>query len=129
MNRKLIIILAAVALAVTMVMPAFANTAADAKTWFEQRFSAKQEAINQAIEDGRITQEQGQQIKEHMNEMYKFHEANDFVCPFGNQGMMGAGRGPFGNQGQGTREGLGRHGMGPGAGFRMMQQPGAAQSQ
>lgn len=115
MNRKVIIILAAVALVVTMAMPAFADTAADAKTWFEQMFSAKQEAVNQAVEDGRITAEQGQQITEHMDQMYEFHEANGFVCPFGNQG-------------QGPRGGFGHQGMGPGAGFGMMQ-PGAAQSQ
>ena len=128
MNKKVIIILAAVAMVAAMAMPAFADTAADAKTWFEQRFSAKQDYVNQAVDEGRITEEQGQQITEHMNEMYKFHEANGFVCPFGNQGMMGAGRGSFGNQGQGPRDGNGRQGMGSGAGFRMMQ-PDATQIQ
>ncbi|KJS12450.1 MAG: hypothetical protein VR67_09745 [Peptococcaceae bacterium BRH_c8a] len=127
MNRKVIIILAAVVLLATMAMPAFADNAADAKTWLEQRFNAKQEAVQKAVEEGRITAEQGEQYTEHMNEMYKFHEANGFVCPFGNQGMMGAGRGSFGNQGQGLRDGTGRHG-GPGAGFRIMQ-PDAVQSQ
>ncbi len=128
MNRKVFILLAAVVLVVTMALPAFAETAADAKTWFEQRFNAKQEAVNQAVEDGRITAEQGKQITEQMDEMYKFHEANGFVCPFGNQGMMGAGRGSFGNQGQGPRDGTGYHGMGPGAGAGMMRQ-GTTQSQ
>jgi len=128
MNKKVIIILVAVALMATLAIPAFAETAADAQTWFEQRFSAKQEAVDQAVKEGRITEEQGVQYKEQMDEMYKFHEANGFVCPFGNQGMMRAGRGSFGNQDQAPRDGFGRRGMGSGAGFRLMQ-PDAVQSQ
>ena len=59
MNKRIFIFLAAVALAATLAVPAFADTAADAKTWFEQRFNARQEAVNQAVENGSISYKRG----------------------------------------------------------------------
>lgn len=121
MRHKIILLLAALVLVVAMAVPAFADTATDAKTWFEQRFAAKKAAVDQAVRDGRLTEAQGEQIKDHFDTMYEFHQENGFTCPMGYQGMMGAAGGncPFGNQGQGPRGGFGGQGMGFG---RMMQQ-------
>jgi hypothetical protein len=109
MKKKIAVVLTTLALAATMAVPAFADNAADAKAWFEQRFNAKKAAVDQAVKDGRLTQEQGQALKEHFDAMYKLHEQNGFTCPFGTPGQgPGLGRGGMG---------FGRHGgmgFGPG---------------
>lgn len=101
MRKKIAVILATLALTAIIALPAFADNAADARAWFEQRFNAKKAAVDQAVKDGRLTPEQGQAWQEHLDAMYQFHEQNGFNCPFG-----GAGRGP----------GMGRGGMGFGWG-------------
>jgi len=110
MKKKVGVALAIIALAATMAVPAFADSTVDAQTWFEQRFAAKQQAVDQAVEDGRLTPEQGQAFKEHFDAMYKFHEQNGFTCPYGTPGQgPGFGRGRMGM-------GFGPGGMGNGYG-------------
>lgn len=107
MKRKLVVSLLLLAFTALVAVPAFAATdpAADAKAWFDQVFAAKKAWVDQAVKDGRLTPEQGQALKEHFDQMYKFHEQNGFVCPNGGPGM-----------GRGMGNGMGRHG-GFGAGF------------
>lgn len=113
MKKKIGVALATLALAATMAVPAFADTTADAKAWFEQRFSAKKAAVEQAVQDGRMTQEQAQTLNQHFDEMYKFHEENGFICPAGTPG-------------QGMRQGMGQ-GLGQGAGYGKMMRWGGTQ--
>lgn len=108
MNKKIGVVLATLALAATMALPAFADSADDAKAWFEQRFAAKKAAVEQAVESGRLTAEQGEAMQQHFDQMYQYHEQNGFTCPYGTPGQ-GPGWGRGGN-------GFG-HGYGMGMGF------------
>ncbi|ACV64565.1 conserved hypothetical protein [Desulfofarcimen acetoxidans DSM 771] len=103
MKRKWIIGVALLVL-VSFAVPVFAatNTAIDAKTWFEQKFAAKKAAVDQAVKDGRITEEQGQVWKEHFDQMAEFHEQNGYICPGGGPGMgYGKGNGMMRGNGMG----------------------------
>ena len=93
MKRKWIIGIALLAL-VAFAVPAFAvtNVPTDAKAWFEQMFAAKKSAVDQAVTDGRITEEQGKAWKDHFDQIAEFHEQNGYVCPVGGSGM-GNGKG------------------------------------
>jgi len=97
MKRKWIIGIALLAL-VAFAIPAFAvtNTSTDAKAWFEQMFAAKKSAVDQAVTDGRITEEQGKAWKDHFDQMYELREQNGFTCPGGGAGLGGFGRGQGG---------------------------------
>lgn len=122
MSRKLIAAVVLLALAALIAVPAFAATDPSSREWFESRFAAKKAFVDQAVNDGRVTPEQGQAWKNHFDEMYKFQEQNGFVCPMGGQGRgkgMGAGFGP-GN-------GMGRGGGMGGWGLRQAPAPAPAQ--
>lgn len=113
MNKKIGVLLATLALVATIALPAFAGGTDDAKAWFEQHFAAKKAAVEQAVETGRLTAEQGEAMQQHFDQMYQFHEQNGFTCPFGTPGQgQGLGRG-----GNGFGHGHG-HGMGIGFGAR-----------
>ncbi|AGL02390.1 DUF2680 domain-containing protein [Desulfoscipio gibsoniae] len=113
MNKKIGVVVATLALAATMAVPAFADTTADAKAWFDQRFAAKEAAVDQAVESGRLTAEQGEAMRDHFDQMYEFHEQNGFTCPYGTPGQgPGFGRGAKGFGG----------GMGMGFGANAQQQ-------
>jgi len=107
MKRKWIIGITLLAL-VAFAIPAFAVTdqATDAKAWFTQKFEAKKSSVDQAVKDGRITEEQGKVWKDHFNQMAEFHEQNGYVCPGGGPGM-GHGKGNGGMMGG---NGMGRWG-------------------
>lgn len=124
MSRKLIAVVVVIALAAFLAVPAFAATDNSAKAWFESRFAAKKAAVEQAVNDGSITQEQGQAWQNHFDEMYKFHEQNGFTCPMGGPGL-GNGQGLRKGQGFGPGQG---YGMGPGRGGGMMGGWGARQA-
>ncbi|KJS16983.1 MAG: hypothetical protein VR69_06930 [Peptococcaceae bacterium BRH_c4b] len=109
MKKKISIAIALLVLLALVAVPAFAatDTGTDAKAWFDQMFSAKKAAVDQAVKDGRITAEQGATWKAHFDQMYKFHEQNGFNCPMGGPGMgKGMGRG----SGAGYGMGMGRWG-------------------
>lgn len=121
MRKKWIAAVVVLVLASLLAVPALAATDLDAKAWFESRFAAKKAFVDQAVKDGRITQEQGEAWKKHFDEMYKFHEQNGFVCPMG-----GPGRGK--GMGYGPGNGLGRGGgMMGGWGFKQAPAPAPAQ--
>ncbi|MCL6610307.1 MAG: YckD family protein [Peptococcaceae bacterium] len=115
MGKKLVTALVLAALAALLAVPAFAADDNSAKAWFESRFKAKKDFVDQAVKDGRITAEQGEAWKKHFDEMYKFHEENGFVCPMGGPGMgkgMGFGQGNGAGFGPGKRTGGGMGGRG-----------------
>ncbi len=109
MKKKIAIAITLLMLVALVAVPAFAatDTGTNAKAWFDQMFSARKAAVDQAVKDGRITAEQGQAWKAHFDQMYKFHEQNGFSCPFGGPGIgKGLGRVP----GAGCGMGIGRWG-------------------
>jgi len=111
--KKRFVIFGVVALLlVALAAPALAATDNPALDWFKQRMEAKKAYVDQAVQNGQLTPEQGQVWKDHFDQMTRFHEENGFICP-GRQGGMGGGQG-FGRwQGNG---GPG-NGFGPGAGM------------
>lgn len=101
MSRKIVVAVTMLALLALVALPAFADTASDAKAWFDQKFAAKKAYVDQAVSEGRITAEQGQAMKQHFDQMYQFHQQNGFVCPMGGPGQgMGRGMGPGGGMGK-----------------------------
>lgn len=105
MNKKIVVAVTLLALLALVALPAFADSASDAKAWFDQMFSAKKAYVDQAVKDGRITAEQGQAWKQHFDQMYEFHQQNGFVCPMG-----GPGKGMGYGGGMGWGGGMGRWG-------------------
>ena len=99
MRMKIIVLLAVVALVTAIAAPAFASADNDAQTLIEQRYNAKKEAIDQAVENGCITAEQGRQWHEHFDRMYNYYIENDFICPHGNENRNSCFG--FGNRGKG----------------------------
>ena len=97
MKRKWVIGIALLAL-LAFAIPAFAVTdqATDAKAWFDQMFAAKKSAVDQAVKDGRITEEQGKAWKDNFDKMYELRQQNGFTCPGGGPGAGGFGRGQGG---------------------------------
>ncbi|WP_066636749.1 DUF2680 domain-containing protein [Desulfolucanica intricata] len=121
MKKRYLIFAAAVLALVAFAIPAaFAENADNpAKAWFDQMFANKKAYVDEAVKNGRLTEEQGQAYKEHFDQMYKWHEQNNFNCPMGGPGV-GAGFG----RGMGCRGGLG---WGPGAMGGFNQAPTAQQ--
>lgn len=107
MNKKLIAAIVIAALALVVAVPVLAAGTPDNESWFDNMFSAKKAYIDQAVQDGRLTPEQGDAWKKHFDAMYDFHQQNGFICPMG---------GPGGQRGQGMGFGPGR-GMGWGGGM------------
>lgn len=109
--KKLILLGLMVLLVGVLALPALAaENDADFKAWVTKKFEAKQQFIDQAVKDGRITAEQGEAATERLQERYKAMEENNFQCPNGREpgdrfmGGKGAGKG-------GPGDGMG----GPGA--------------
>ncbi len=110
-----------------LAIPAFAGNT-DVPDWFSQMFDWKKAQVDQMVESGELSQEQGAAFKEHFDYMYNWHQENGFVCP-GGGGMgwgMQQGQGPrwmdnsAGNGSQaGFGPGMGRY-NGGGPGFGMM---------
>ncbi|MFZ5597493.1 MAG: DUF2680 domain-containing protein [Bacillota bacterium] len=117
MTKKIIAAVVLAALGIMLAVPAFADTASDAKARFDSWFAAKKAYVDQAVSDGRITAEQGETLKNHFDQMYQLHEQNGFTCPMGGPGL-GRGQGVGMGQGNGQGLGLGK-GQGPGQGRGM----------
>ena len=85
---KKIISFIAVLSALTLIFTtfAFADTAKDVPQWFKDMLTWKQAQIDQAVEDGTITQDQAASYKSRLDEMEKWHEQNGF-----GPGMTGKG--------------------------------------
>ena len=97
------LILAVVALlAVAVLVPTvFAADSTDsAKAWFEQKFATKKAWVDQAVNDGRITAEQGQAWKAHFDANQQFLSQNGYQTPCANPGS-GMGGGRMGGKGMG----------------------------
>lgn len=97
--KKLILLGLMVLLVGVLALPALAaENDADFKAWVTKKFEAKQQFIDQAVKDGRITAEQGEVAGERLQERYKAMEENNFQCPNGREpgdrfmGGKGAGK-------------------------------------
>jgi competence protein ComGC len=128
--KKIIAVVLLVLVAGLVAVPAFAAST-DSQSdnswleqrmnWLEQRMNWKKANVDQMVENGVITEEQGKVWKEHFDQVYQFHQQNGFLCPGGGPGW-GAGRMGGGN---GYGPGM-RGGFGGGPGF---WQQGAVQNQ
>ncbi|GAB6179958.1 hypothetical protein JCM14036_12770 [Desulfotomaculum defluvii] len=106
MNKRTLLVGALILAIVAFTVPA-AFAAADidnpAKAWFEQRMAAKKAQVDQAVQNGSITPEQGQAWKQHFDDMTELRSQNGYTCPGGGPGKCGFGPGA----------GMGRNGGGP----------------
>ena len=113
MKKRFVIFGVVVLLLMALAVPALAATDNPSLDLFKQRMEAKKAYVDQAVQNGQLTPEQGQVWKDHFDQMTKFHEENGFICPGGGPGRMGCvpsfGRWQ-GNGGPGN-------GFGPGAGM------------
>lgn len=115
MKKKALMITVVAALLLALALPALAADDNPAMTWFKQRMEAKKAYVDQAVQSGQMTQEQGDTWKAHFDYMVQFHEKNGFACPGMGMGRMGGGPGNGPNDGQGFRGGMMRgQGFGPG---------------
>ena len=106
MKKKGVLISVLVALLLMIALPVLAASDNPDLTWFKQRMEAKKAYVDQAVQNGQMTQEQGQVWKNHFDSMVQFHEQNGFICPGG--GKMGGG------PGMGAGCGMRGQGFGPG---------------
>lgn len=111
MKKRFVLFGVIALLLVALAVPALAATNNPASDWFKQRMDARKAYVDQAVQNGQLTPEQGNVWKDHFDQMTKFHAENGFLCPGGGPGRMGGGPG-FG-RGQGN----GDQGFGPGAGI------------
>jgi hypothetical protein len=68
--------------------------------WFNRMFDYHKQWVNQSVENGQITPEQGKAWNQHFDQMKEFHSQNGFACPGFGGGIMGYG-GFGGNGGYG----------------------------
>lgn len=117
--KKLILLGLMVFLVGVLALPALAvENDAEFKAWVTKKFESKQQFIDKAVEDGRITAEQGKASTERLQERYKAMEENNFQCPNGREpgdrfmGGKGAGKGcPGGGMGGPGAKGMFNGGM------------------
>ncbi len=117
MKKKFIVFTVMAALLVAIAIPALAATTTNnqALDWFKQRMEARKAYIDQEVQSGQLTAEQGQVWKDHFDQTLQFHEQNGFLGTGGGPGFcrggQGFGRGFGGGPGvNGPRGG----GFGPG---------------
>ncbi|MEG6523167.1 DUF2680 domain-containing protein [Desulfotomaculum sp. 1211_IL3151] len=105
MNKKLLIVGALILALVALTIPAAfaADTDTPAKAWFEQRMASKRVQVDQAVQNGTLTPEQGQAWQQHFDKMSEFRAQNGYTCPGAGPGKCGLGPGA----------GMGRNGGGP----------------
>ena len=81
---------------------------ADLQESYQQMIDLRKESINKQVQDGLLTQEEGQQALERLDEMAAYHAANGYTFGYGSLGYgCGAfdaddhysGRGRFGTRG------------------------------
>lgn len=94
MSKKLLLVAALILALVALTIPvAFAADVDNpAKAWFEQRMAAKKAQIDQAVQKGTLTPEQGQAWQQHFDKMSEFRAQNGYTCP-GGPGKCGLGPG------------------------------------
>ena len=78
--KKFILLGFVALLAFALALPAFAGNDVDpkVKTWFDQKFAVKQQYIDQAVKDGRLSAEQGETATKQIQERYQTLEQNYF---------------------------------------------------
>ncbi|MBA4347992.1 MAG: hypothetical protein C0413_03980 [Clostridiales bacterium] len=85
---------------------------ADLQESFQQMIDLKKETINKMVQDGLLTEEQGQQALEQLDDMAAYHAENGYAAGFG---MMGYGCARF--DADGDLNGRGSYGPGMTRGY------------
>ncbi|NLJ41705.1 MAG: DUF2680 domain-containing protein [Clostridiales bacterium] len=129
--KKFILFAAVLAIISLLAIPpilAAAEDGDDPISFFRSMFSARRERVEQALDEGKITQEEADRWKEHFDYMEKFHEENGFDPGImGGNGRYGIGRNDNNGVGRNGYHGMGRNGhcgMGRNRRVRMWQNPG-----
>ncbi|WP_366923957.1 YckD family protein [Metallumcola ferriviriculae] len=110
-------VLAVAILVLAMALPAFADTEANSKLGdlFNQMFETRQKIVDEYVNQGQLTEEQGAYMKEHMEAAQEFQQENGYNygpgygMGRGGCGMGGGMMGGFGGPGYGGMMG----GFGP----------------
>ncbi|MCL6635348.1 MAG: YckD family protein [Peptococcaceae bacterium] len=92
MRKRYVVMAAAGVLALVILVPgAFAAVTGnqDNADWFNRMFDYHKQWVNQAVESGRLTPEQGEAWNRHFDQMKEFHAQNGYYCPGFGGGMMG----------------------------------------
>ncbi|WP_025773083.1 YckD family protein [Neomoorella thermoacetica] len=116
MKKKIAIVLAAVLMLVVLAPAAFAamtdQQKADINALYQQIAQLRQQIIDKYVESGQLTKEQGDLMKQHIQQMEKYREKNGIGPGFGPGfcGGHGAGYGMMGGWG------IGGAGSNPGQG-------------
>lgn len=74
---------------------------------FNKMIELKKETINKMVQNGLMTEAQGDLALERLEEMVKYHEENGFGYGMGMMGGYGNGRGTRGGYGRGMMNGYG----------------------
>lgn len=128
MQKKLIVALAAI-LVLALAIPALAATsnppanpltpeqASEITAIHKQMLELRKQMVDKFVEYGRLTPEQGQQIKERIDARQQYIEKNPGAfgpgnCPYYGNRQGRGGKGPRGGFGEGMGPGLGPCGWG-----------------
>lgn len=94
MKKRYVVLALVGILALAVLAPAaFAAVSGDqaAPDWFNRMFDFHKQWVDQAVQNGRITPEQGQVWNRHFDQMRSFHQQNGYGCPGLGGGMTGNG--------------------------------------
>ncbi|MBS4538874.1 DUF2680 domain-containing protein [Clostridium sp. D2Q-11] len=104
--KKLVGVLLVSVLILSVGAIAFAGSDGNLPDWFKGMLDWRKDRIENAVEDGTITQEEANEYLEHLEDMETYHTENGF--PEENYGPgMGAGKGFGRSQGRGPGRGFG----------------------
>ena len=121
--KKLMILTVAALLMGTLLIPAAFAETPEYGDWFDQMFQWHNQWVDDAVENGQMTEEQAEAWQDHFNYMRDFHSQYPMGMMMGGYGMMGPGYGENagygGYMGSGSGYGMGGYGGMMGQGYGM----------
>lgn len=96
MKKRYVVMALVGVLALAILVPsAFAAVTGNQanEDWFNRMFDYHKQWVNQAVDSGQLTPEQGRVWSQHFDQMKDFHAQNGYNCPGFGGGMMGNFRG------------------------------------
>lgn len=113
MKKIIAITTAALVLTIALASAAYAADKIETPQWFKDMITWKKDQVDQAVKDGKLTEEEANEWKEHFDEMEEWHNENGFGYGYG-PGFGGCGRGFRGGYAPGYNQQSYRGGYGPG---------------